>query len=154
MGGLYRGTVPNIGRNCIINVGETVVYDAVKVSHWSLDISVPHHDCLTSGHSHLRRLHEGRDTLSPGLGSRGRDHRHLRGQPRGRGEDQVHERPPGPLQGRAGLRQADCEQRGRGGILQVTHLQHYNVTRMLPVQGVQSQLPEAGQLEHRVVAEL
>ena len=29
-GGLYRGTVPNIGRNCIINVGETVVYDAVK----------------------------------------------------------------------------------------------------------------------------
>lgn len=33
VGGLYRGTVPNIGRNCIINVGETVVYDAVKVSH-------------------------------------------------------------------------------------------------------------------------
>ena len=31
VGGLYRGTVPNIGRNCIINVGETVVYDAVKV---------------------------------------------------------------------------------------------------------------------------
>ena len=30
VGGLYRGTVPNIGRNCIINVGETVVYDAVK----------------------------------------------------------------------------------------------------------------------------
>ena len=29
-GGLYRGTLPNIGRNCIINVGETVVYDAVK----------------------------------------------------------------------------------------------------------------------------
>jgi len=28
--GLYRGTFPNIGRNCIINVGETVVYDAVK----------------------------------------------------------------------------------------------------------------------------
>ena len=33
VGGLYRGTVPNIGRNCIINVGETVVYDAVKVGH-------------------------------------------------------------------------------------------------------------------------
>ena len=32
VGGLYRGTVPNIGRNCIINVGETVVYDAVKDS--------------------------------------------------------------------------------------------------------------------------
>jgi len=30
--GLYRGTFPNIGRNCIINVGETVVYDAVKDS--------------------------------------------------------------------------------------------------------------------------
>jgi len=28
--GLYRGTFPNIARNCIINVGETVVYDAVK----------------------------------------------------------------------------------------------------------------------------
>jgi len=28
--GLYRGTLPNIARNCIINVGETVVYDAVK----------------------------------------------------------------------------------------------------------------------------
>jgi len=28
--GLYRGTLPNIGRNCIINIGETVVYDAVK----------------------------------------------------------------------------------------------------------------------------
>ena len=39
MGGLYRGTVPNIGRNCIINVGETVVYDAVKVSHLSSDIN-------------------------------------------------------------------------------------------------------------------
>ena len=30
--GLYRGTGPNIARNCIINVGETVVYDAVKDS--------------------------------------------------------------------------------------------------------------------------
>lgn len=28
--GLYRGTMPNIARNCIINVAETVVYDAVK----------------------------------------------------------------------------------------------------------------------------
>jgi len=28
--GLYRGTFPNIARNCIINVGETVVYDAAK----------------------------------------------------------------------------------------------------------------------------
>lgn len=28
--GLYRGTCPNIARNCIINIGETVVYDAVK----------------------------------------------------------------------------------------------------------------------------
>jgi len=28
--GLYRGTFPNIARSCIINVGETVVYDAVK----------------------------------------------------------------------------------------------------------------------------
>merc|ERR1711872_1130317 len=28
--GLYRGTMPNIARNCIINVGETVVYDTVK----------------------------------------------------------------------------------------------------------------------------
>lgn len=28
--GLYRGTMPNIGRNCIINVAETVVYDSVK----------------------------------------------------------------------------------------------------------------------------
>merc|ERR1712137_543315 len=26
MNGLYRGTFPNIGRNCIINVAETVVY--------------------------------------------------------------------------------------------------------------------------------
>ena len=30
--GLYRGMLPNIARNCIINVGETVVYDAVKDS--------------------------------------------------------------------------------------------------------------------------
>jgi len=30
--GLYRGTCPNIARNCIINVGETVVYDAAKDS--------------------------------------------------------------------------------------------------------------------------
>jgi len=28
--GLYRGMLPNIGRNCIINVGETVVYDVAK----------------------------------------------------------------------------------------------------------------------------
>jgi len=28
--GLYRGTMPNIARNCIVNVGETVVYDAAK----------------------------------------------------------------------------------------------------------------------------
>lgn len=28
--GLYRGTLPNIARNCIVNVGETVVYDAAK----------------------------------------------------------------------------------------------------------------------------
>lgn len=28
--GLYKGMLPNIARNCIINVGETVVYDAVK----------------------------------------------------------------------------------------------------------------------------
>lgn len=28
--GLYKGTMPNICRNCIINVGETVVYDAAK----------------------------------------------------------------------------------------------------------------------------
>ena len=30
MGGLYRGTLANIVRNCIVNVGETVVYDASK----------------------------------------------------------------------------------------------------------------------------
>jgi len=28
--GLYKGTMPNIARNCIINVGEIVVYDVVK----------------------------------------------------------------------------------------------------------------------------
>jgi len=28
--GLYRGTMPNIARNCIVNIGETVVYDTVK----------------------------------------------------------------------------------------------------------------------------
>lgn len=28
--GLYKGTAPNIARNCIINVGETVVYDSAK----------------------------------------------------------------------------------------------------------------------------
>lgn len=28
--GLYKGTLPNIARNCIINIGETVVYDAAK----------------------------------------------------------------------------------------------------------------------------
>ena len=46
VGGLYRGTVPNIGRNCIINVGETVVYDAVKdslLSSGRLDDGVPLH---------------------------------------------------------------------------------------------------------------
>ena len=30
VGGLYRGMLPNIARNSIINVGETVVYDAAK----------------------------------------------------------------------------------------------------------------------------
>ena len=30
VGGLYRGTLANIVRNCIVNVGETVVYDASK----------------------------------------------------------------------------------------------------------------------------
>jgi len=30
LAGLYKGTAPNIARNCIINVGETVVYDAAK----------------------------------------------------------------------------------------------------------------------------
>ena len=29
---LYRGMDPNIARNCIINVGETMMYDAVKDS--------------------------------------------------------------------------------------------------------------------------
>jgi len=28
--GLYKGTLPNVARNCIINVGEIVVYDIVK----------------------------------------------------------------------------------------------------------------------------
>ena len=28
--GLYRGLAPNIGRNAIVNVAETVVYDTVK----------------------------------------------------------------------------------------------------------------------------
>jgi len=28
--GLYKGTCPNIARNCIVNIGETVVYDSVK----------------------------------------------------------------------------------------------------------------------------
>jgi len=28
--GLYKGTLPNIARNCIVNVGEIVVYDIVK----------------------------------------------------------------------------------------------------------------------------
>jgi len=30
MKGLYKGTMPNVARNCIINVGEIVVYDVVK----------------------------------------------------------------------------------------------------------------------------
>lgn len=30
MAGLYKGTLPNIARNCIINVGEIVVYDITK----------------------------------------------------------------------------------------------------------------------------
>jgi len=30
MKGLYKGTMPNVARNCIINVGEIVVYDIVK----------------------------------------------------------------------------------------------------------------------------
>ena len=30
MGGLWRGTGANITRNAIVNVGETVVYDAAK----------------------------------------------------------------------------------------------------------------------------
>ena len=41
--GLYRGTAANIARNAIVNVGETVVYDAVKggearCGEWSLVI--------------------------------------------------------------------------------------------------------------------
>lgn len=47
--GLYRGTLPNIARNCIVNVGETVVYDAVKdylVGRGRMQEGVPAH--LTS----------------------------------------------------------------------------------------------------------
>ncbi len=44
--GLYKGTAPNITRTAIINVGEIVVYDAVKdllvSGHWMKD-SVPCH---------------------------------------------------------------------------------------------------------------
>lgn len=38
MTGLYRGMLPNIARNCIINVGETVVYDAAKDAFISNEI--------------------------------------------------------------------------------------------------------------------
>merc|ERR1711874_559681 len=44
--GLYRGTMPNIARNCIINIGETVVYDAVKdglISNGFMKDGVPCH---------------------------------------------------------------------------------------------------------------
>eukprot|EP00088_Acartia_fossae_P004582 TRINITY_DN11970_c0_g1_i2.p1 TRINITY_DN11970_c0_g1~~TRINITY_DN11970_c0_g1_i2.p1 ORF type:complete len:315 (-),score=56.72 TRINITY_DN11970_c0_g1_i2:538-1482(-) len=45
--GLYRGTGPNIARNCIINVGETVVYDIAKDTFISSNL-------LTDGiHCHL-----------------------------------------------------------------------------------------------------
>merc|ERR1711934_342374 len=50
----------------------------------------------------------------------------------------VHERPQRPVQWGSGLRQADSAER-RGGCI---------------LQGLQSELSEAGQLEHRVVAEL
>ena len=36
--GLYRGMLPNIARNSIINLGETVVYDAAKDTLVSNDI--------------------------------------------------------------------------------------------------------------------
>jgi len=45
-GGLYRGTFPNIARNCIINVGEIVVYDAVKdhlISSSTMTDGIPCH---------------------------------------------------------------------------------------------------------------
>ena len=44
--GQYRGTVANIARNAIVNVGETVVYDASKdalISGGHLEEGVPCH---------------------------------------------------------------------------------------------------------------
>ena len=38
LSGLYRGILPNIARNVIINLGETVVYDAAKDTLISNDI--------------------------------------------------------------------------------------------------------------------
>ena len=41
-----KGTLPNIARNCIINVGEIVVYDIVKeaiIDHGLLEDGVPCH---------------------------------------------------------------------------------------------------------------
>jgi len=46
--GLYRGTGPNIARNCIINVGETVVYDVVKEYLISADLMVDGIHCHLS----------------------------------------------------------------------------------------------------------
>ena len=42
-GGLYRGTLPNIARNCIINVGETGATHHTKIS---ITISTYLHSCV------------------------------------------------------------------------------------------------------------
>ena len=43
-GGLYRGTLPNIARNCIINVGETGATHHTAVL--SITISTYLHSCV------------------------------------------------------------------------------------------------------------
>jgi len=46
LNGLYKGTLPNICRNCIVNIGETVVYDQVKdalISSGRMEDAIPCH---------------------------------------------------------------------------------------------------------------
>ena len=56
--GLYRGTMPNIGRNCIINVAETVVYDSVKDGFISSGYFV-------DGYEFCEKIHDNSDHQVP-----------------------------------------------------------------------------------------
>ncbi|XP_075271323.1 uncharacterized protein LOC142360706 isoform X2 [Opisthocomus hoazin] len=140
--GLWRGTLPNIARNAIINCGELVTYDLVKDALLRAQLMTGEDGAGEGTHSRAPSPSPRRSALpcrQRPLPFRGRLRRrllrHAGGVAGGRGEDAVHERRPRAVPQRAQLppRPADA---GRPRRL---------------LQGVRPLLPAARLLEHRDV---